>query len=72
MAKKKESMPAMPAVDKDWQSEDDARTLMRAHEIHGDEKRMAAAHKHLQKQKKAISSVEDLKKLYAAKVKESR
>lgn len=72
MAKKKE-MPMMssPTADPSWQAEDDARTMMRHGEIMGDPKRMAAAHKHLKKQKKAISSVEELKSLYAQKVKDS-
>lgn len=59
--------PAPIGPDKEWQAEDDARTMMRHGEIMSDKKRHAAALAKLQKQKKAITSVEDLKKLHQEK-----
>ena len=58
MGKKKESAQVEPS--KDYQSEDDARTLQRAHEVLSDKKRHGAAKKHLgtmQKHAKAASGL---------------
>lgn len=41
----KNNTPTLAMPDKDWQAEDDARTLMRANEIMTDPKRMKAAMK---------------------------
>lgn len=46
----------------DYYSEGDADTLMRAAEIHGDPKRHSAAMKHVNKKKKAINSIADIRK----------
>lgn len=61
------AQPPVPAVDKEWQAEDDARTMMRHAEICADKKRHDAAMAKLQKQKKAITSLEDLKKMHQEK-----
>ena len=47
-----------PSFDKDYQSEDDHRTLTRAAEIVGDKDRMRGAKKHHRKQGKAMSLVQ--------------
>lgn len=59
MAKKSDTKAAYPMVDRNWQAEDDLRTLMRACEIRKDKDRFAAAKK-LAKKKLA-----DLKKIDA-------
>ena len=46
-----------PALDKQYQAEDDHRTLTRAAEIHGDKSRMDGVHKHHLKQEKALHKV---------------
>lgn len=48
---------AMPFNEKDFQAEEDFRTLQRAKEVEGDKKRMAAAMKKGEKQAKEIQSV---------------
>jgi len=57
---KKSMASAVPAIDKNWQAEDDLRTLVRACEIRKDGKRHAAA-KALAKQQLA-----ELKKISTA------
>jgi hypothetical protein len=59
MAKNK--APEAYKPDEKYQIEDDARTLMRAGEIHQDHKRHKNAMGHLKKQKRAITSMEQLK-----------
>lgn len=54
-------------LENDYEAEDHARTLTKAGEILGDHKKMKGAMKHLKKQKKAISSVADLRKFHQAK-----
>lgn len=53
-------MKSEPEKD-DWKAEDDARTLMIAAEIKQDKKRLAKAMKYVDKQKKAINSIDDLR-----------
>lgn len=50
--------PAMPAMDRDYQSEDDHRTLTRAAEIHADRKRLSGARRHHRKAEKGLSLVQ--------------
>lgn len=45
----------------EWEQRRFAETLMEAEEIKKDQKKMAAAQKYINKQKKAISSIEELK-----------
>lgn len=52
---RKEIQPA-PYIDP-YRAEDDARTLQRAGEVMGDNKRMSAAQKHLQKTQAAVQRV---------------
>lgn len=59
MAKKSAKNIGYPMVDKNWQAEDDLRTLMRACEIRKDKDRFAAARKLAKKQ------LADLKKIDA-------
>lgn len=47
-----------PSFDKDYQREDDHRTLTRAAEIIGDKGRMKGAKQHHRKQSKAMSLVQ--------------
>ena len=47
-----------PSFDRDYQGEDDHRTLTRAAEIVGDKDRMKGARKHHRKQGKAMSLVQ--------------
>jgi len=57
-------MPADPKkskVPEDYEISSAADTLMRAEEIKNDPRLMPHVHKHLQKKKKAISSLADLK-----------
>lgn len=51
----------------DWKAEEDARTMMRHGEIMSDKKRHSKAMEKLMKQKMAIRSVEDLKKVHQEK-----
>jgi len=53
MAKK--SSPAMPMMDKDYQAEDDHRTLTRAQEITGDRSRMSNVRRHHRKMTRALA-----------------
>jgi hypothetical protein len=52
------SKPSMPAIDRDFQGEDDHRTLMRAAEINGDRKRLSGARRHHKKEEKRLSLVQ--------------
>lgn len=70
MAKKKKkptptAAVAQPVVksDSDYQGEDDARTMMRTMEIMGDPERHKRAMGHIKKQKRAIESLDDLKRM---------
>lgn len=58
-AKKAKSVPAMSTVevDKNWQAEDDMRTLLRAEEIRADGARIRRARAAAKKQLKAVSKV---------------
>ncbi len=47
----------MPFSEKDFQAEDDFRTLQRAEEVNGDKKRLAAAMKKGKKQQAEIENV---------------
>jgi hypothetical protein len=49
-----------PTIDKDYQAEDDARTLTRSQEIRMDGKRHTAAVGHLKKQHKAVMSAVEM------------
>jgi hypothetical protein len=51
-------MPHMTAQDKQFQAENDARTLVEAAKIKGDKTRRAAALKSISEQKKALAKVE--------------
>lgn len=59
MAKMSASKGMVPMIDRNWQAEDDLRTLVRACEIRKDKDRFAAARKLARKQ------VDDLKKIDA-------
>jgi len=48
------------AQEKKWQSEDDARTLMRAMEVNNDPKRHSAAMAEIEKQRKAADDAIEL------------
>ena len=54
---KKRGFGAMPMMDKDYQAEDDARTMKRAHEVASDKGRVKAAHGHIQKEIAAMQAV---------------
>ncbi len=58
---KKDKMGAMPACDEDWKVDDAVSTLMRAEEIKADSTLMAKVQKKIEKKKRAISSIADLK-----------
>jgi hypothetical protein len=66
MAKSKKSTdtvsPSPMHDDKKWRAQSDARTLIDAEEIKGDDERMKHVHKHLRGEKKKIRSIEDIKK----------
>lgn len=53
----KKSMMASPMMDKDYQSEDDHRTLTRAEEIRMDAGRMKGVQRHQQKSMRALSRI---------------
>ena len=59
MASKKSAIgvPSMPAMDRDYQAEDDHRTLSRAAEIQSDKSRMAGVKKHHRKVTKQMSAM---------------
>lgn len=48
---------AAPAMDHDYQAEDDHRTLTRAAEVHGDPARMKGVAKHHTKQTRSLAKV---------------
>ncbi|WJN61360.1 hypothetical protein [Pseudomonas sp. SO81] len=52
-------MKGKPAVDDEWQIEEDMRTLLRAKEIQRDPKRMAAVRKLAQKKMADIKNLTD-------------
>jgi hypothetical protein len=54
---KKSSSPAMPSMDRNYQDEDDHRTLMRAAEIGNDRKRLSGARRHHKKEEKRLTLV---------------
>jgi len=58
MSSKKSQIVSSPSFDRDYQREDDHRTLTRAAEIIGDSSRMNGAKSHHRKQKKAMSLVQ--------------
>jgi len=60
MAKKKHDGPAQSTVDKNYQAEDDARTLTRAQEVRGDSKRHTCAMECLKKQNYAAKCALDM------------
>lgn len=51
------SMPSMSKSERDYQCEDDHRTLTRAEEIRSDPKRMAGVQRHHRKTTRALSRV---------------
>ena len=57
---KQSNRTATPAMDHDYQAEDDHRTMVRAAEIHGDSARMAGVRRHQTKQVKALSKVDGM------------
>lgn len=57
MANKKNSVAMSPSFDRDYQGEDDHRTLTRAAEIVGDKDRMKGARKHHREAGKKMSLV---------------
>lgn len=69
MAKKNSSpsVTEVPSHNDDWETKNHARTIVEAHEIMQDPKKMKKVKKHLQTQKKAINSVQDLVKFRQAK-----
>jgi predicted RND superfamily exporter protein len=73
-AKKSADAPA-PEINRDWEHEDNARTVIRAQEILNDPDKMKGVKKHLKKQKNAIRSVQDIisyrNEKYGAKSKDS-
>jgi hypothetical protein len=48
---------ALPSIDKDYQAEDDHRTITRAQEICDDKKRMAGVRRHHQKMTRSLTKV---------------
>jgi len=58
MATKTKPMYGAPMADRDYQGEDDHRTMMRAAEIQNDKSRMTGVRKHHRKQTKAIALVQ--------------
>lgn len=62
MAKGK-NVVAAPAMDSDWQAEDDLRTMKRAAEIHRDRKRMKILQKFAKKEVDGIKRVSKYAKL---------
>ena len=54
------SAPADPGLMMSGKQKSDASTVMEAHKILSDPKKMKAVHKHLKTQKKSIKSVSDL------------
>ncbi len=61
MAKKSENAPIAAVPNDDYKAENDARILLDAAEIRVDEERYANAQRILQKKKKAIMSIQDIK-----------
>lgn len=57
MAHKKGLQTAAPSMDRDYQSEDDHRTLMRAEEVRMDKGRMTGAHRYGKRQMKAMTRI---------------
>jgi hypothetical protein len=53
----KASRPVMTKTDRDYQAEDDHRTLARACEIRSDKSRMTAVRQHHDKAKRSLSTV---------------
>jgi len=64
MSKKHSTVAASPSMmrDRDYQAEDDHRTLTRAQEIAEDKGRMAGVRKHHQKMTKSLSKVGSMMK----------
>lgn len=58
----KKSAPSMPMMDKDYQAEDDHRTMMRASEIQDDQARMTGVKRYQKKQVKALSRMQTMMK----------
>lgn len=56
--KVKTKMPSIGSSEKDWQAEDDLRTLIAAEKIKRDKKRMTAAMKKKRELQKAINGLE--------------
>ena len=52
-------MPAMAASDRDWEAENDLRTLIEAEKIKRDKKRLAAAMKKRKAMKKDLDNIGD-------------
>jgi len=60
--KKSHRSPAMPTMDKDYQAEDDHRTLSRAQEIAEDKGRMSGVRKHHTKMTRSLAKVGSMMK----------
>lgn len=60
-AKSKAAIGSAIPSDRDWQAEDDARTLKRALEIKNDPKRMSAAQAHANKEMEAMKQISKMK-----------
>lgn len=66
-SKKVKEMESMPVASKDsgmsdYEHEDNARTVKRAHEIMADPVKMKGVKKHIKKEKRAIKSIDDMVK----------
>jgi hypothetical protein len=66
---KKEKM-SMPCCDDKYEMEEDARTLMRAHEVRKDKKRHKRAMDHMSKQAETHTQAAELEKKVATGLKE--
>lgn len=53
----KGAYPTMAKADRDYQAEDDHRTLQRACEIRSDKSRMAGVRKHHEKSKRSLTAM---------------
>jgi hypothetical protein len=57
MAKKLQTSVPAPSMDRDYQSEDDHRMLMRAEEVRMDRRRFSGAMRHGKRQLKAMTRI---------------
>lgn len=58
--KKAHASPSTATMDKDYQAEDDHRTMMRASEIQDDDDRMGGVKRHQKKQTKSLARMQTM------------